>query len=64
MENMEYWEDRITEFQHQTVSKCIELFENSSKNRFEQDVLYDALTQNGVDAEEADEIINMYCECE
>lgn len=55
----EYWEDRITQDQHNACTKALEKFRKSRKNRDAKDDLYAVLTLNGVLGEEADEIINL-----
>jgi hypothetical protein len=59
---MEYWENRISEIQLATISAAFKIFRKGSKSRNAQNILYAELTDNGVTAEEADEIINLELE--
>lgn len=59
-----YWEDRITPEEHQTATKALERFKKSRKSKTDQHICYEALTNAGVEGDEADEIINLAMEDE
>lgn len=53
------WEDRITKEQMAACDAAFEKFRASKKRRTDEHILYETLTNNGVFAEEADELINL-----
>lgn len=61
----DYWEDRLAAAgTHDKAVAAIEKFRASRKTRSQQNTLYDALTNLGVEPEEADEFINLEMDME
>lgn len=59
---MAYWEDRITKEQATAMGEAVRKFKKGRKSRNAEHVLYDALTNNGMYPEEADDYINLLME--
>lgn len=56
------WEDRVTDAQYQKIEAAVTKFQSGRKTRDDEHALYDALTNNGMSPEEADEYINLITE--
>lgn len=58
---MAHWEERVTDFEYAEITKAL-VKVKPGISREKQHEAYDALTNNGMTPEEADEMINLVME--